>query len=192
MEKEEQRLRPIPAANLNPLLEPTQAHFLDAVDAVRRLDADAIRDPMLRGDSPEHTSKQLALALAELAKKIRARVRAGLDYEDGFGQIRKLEAAFRAALVHDLSDDDFADMYAQTITYGHFSAAVSRPAGIHGDNIVDMVSVTNPFLRDMLKTFLHLSRPQRPDRLRRARHPGSHLPPQQPEHPPRRRPSRFR
>jgi hypothetical protein len=103
------------------------------------------------------TSKQLALALADLANKIRARVRAVLRYEDGFGQIRKLEAAFRAALIHDLSDDDFADMYAQTITYGLFSAAVSRPAGIHGDNIVDMVPVTNPFLRDMLRTFLHLS-----------------------------------
>ena len=103
------------------------------------------------------TSKQLALSLAELAKKIRARVRAVLRYEDGFGQIRKLETAFRAALIHDLSDDDFADMYAQTITYGLFSAAVSRPAGVHGDNIVDMVPVTNPFLRDMLKTFLHLS-----------------------------------
>jgi len=103
------------------------------------------------------TSKQLALSLAELAKKIRARVRAVLRYEDGFGQVRKLEAAFRAALIHDLSEDDFADMYAQTITYGLFSAAVSRPAGIHGDNIVDMVPVTNPFLRDMLKTFLHLN-----------------------------------
>src|SRR5438093_7105189 len=103
------------------------------------------------------TSKQLASRLADLAKKIRARVRAVLRYEDGFGQIRKLQAAFRKALIHDLSDDDFADMYAQTITYGLFSAAVSRPAGIHGQNIVDMVPVTNPFLRDMLKTFLNLS-----------------------------------
>ena len=103
------------------------------------------------------TSKQLASKLAQLAKKIRARVRSVLRYEDGFGQIRKLQAAFRKALIHDLSDDDFADMYAQTITYGLFSAAVSRPAGIHGENIVDMVPVTNPFLRDMLKTFLNLS-----------------------------------
>ena len=103
------------------------------------------------------TSKQLASQLANLAKKIRARVRSVLRYEDGFGQIRKLQAAFRKALIHDLSDDDFADMYAQTITYGLFSAAVSRPAGIHGENIVDMVPVTNPFLRDMLQTFLNLS-----------------------------------
>jgi predicted helicase len=103
------------------------------------------------------TSKQLALSLAALAKKIRSRVRSILRYEDGFGQIRKLQTAFRKALIHDLSDDDFADMYAQTITYGLFSAAVSRPAGIRGENIVDMVPVTNPFLRDMLETFLNLS-----------------------------------
>jgi hypothetical protein len=103
------------------------------------------------------TSKQLALSLAALAKKIRSRVRSILRYEDGFGQIRKLQTAFRKALIHDLSDDDFADMYAQTITYGLFSARVSRPAGIRGDNIIDMVPVTNPFLRDMLETFLNLS-----------------------------------
>ncbi|MBA3350863.1 MAG: hypothetical protein H0U23_00245, partial [Blastocatellia bacterium] len=103
------------------------------------------------------TSRQLASKLADLAKKIRARVRSVLRYEDGFGQIRKLHAAFRKALIHDLTDDDFADMYAQIITYGLFSAAVSRPAGIQGENIVDMVPVTNPFLRDMLQTFLNLS-----------------------------------
>src|SRR5438552_3508916 len=103
------------------------------------------------------TSKQLALSLAALAKKIRSRVRSILRYEDGFGQIRKLQTAFRKALIHDLSDDDFADMYAQTITYGLFSARVSRPAGIHGQNLVDMVPVTNPFLREMLDTFLNLS-----------------------------------
>jgi hypothetical protein len=103
------------------------------------------------------TAKQLALSLAALAKKIRSRVRSILRYEDGFGQIRKLQTAFRKALIHDLSDDDFADMYAQTITYGLFSARVSRPAGIRGDNIIDMVPVTNPFLRDMLETFLNLS-----------------------------------
>jgi predicted helicase len=103
------------------------------------------------------TSKQLALSLAALAKKIRSRVRSILRYEDGFGQIRKLQTAFRKALIHDLSDDDFADMYAQTITYGLFSAAVSRPAGVQTRNVVDMVPVTNPFLREMLATFLNLS-----------------------------------
>jgi hypothetical protein len=125
-------------------------------------DADAWRKTWRNAFELRHrevitTSKQLALSLAALAKKIRSRVRSILRYEDGLGQIRKLQAAFRKALIHDLSDDDFADMYAQTITYGLFSAAVSRPAGVHGENIIDMVPVTNPFLRDMLETFLNLS-----------------------------------
>lgn len=103
------------------------------------------------------TSKELAAALADLAKKIRGRARSILRYEDGFGEVRKLQRAFQQALIHDLTDDDFADMYAQTVTYGLFSAAVSRPAGIHGGNMVDMVPVTSPFLREMLATFLNLN-----------------------------------
>ena len=103
------------------------------------------------------TSKELALALAALAKKIRGKVRSVLRCEDGFGKVRKLQRAFQQALIHDLTDDDFADMYAQTVTYGLFSAAVSRPAGIHSSNLVDMVPVTNPFLREMLGTFLNFS-----------------------------------
>jgi hypothetical protein len=39
--------------------------------------------------------------------------------------------------IHDLDGDSFADMWAQTITYGLFSASVSRPAGIHSGNLVD-------------------------------------------------------
>jgi hypothetical protein len=57
-------------------------------------------------------------------------------------------------LIHDLSEDDFADMYAQTITYGLLTARVSLPAAIVTQSITDMVPVTNPFLRDLLSTFL--------------------------------------
>jgi hypothetical protein len=63
-------------------------------------------------------------------------------------------AAFREALIHDLKEDDFADTYAQTITYGLLTARVSRPAGLVAENVRDMVPITNPFLRDMLSTFL--------------------------------------
>jgi len=61
----------------------------------------------------------------------------------------------REALIHDLKEDDFADMYAQTITYGLLSARVSRPAGLVAENITDMIPpTTNPFLRELLSTFL--------------------------------------
>ncbi len=100
------------------------------------------------------TSKALAVRMAELATAIRKRVNRVLAVESDKGPLRKLMAAFREALIHDLSEDDFADMYAQTITYGLLTARVSRPAGLVADNVADMVPVTNPFLRDMLSTFL--------------------------------------
>ena len=105
------------------------------------------------------TSKQLAVQLAGCATKIRKRVNSVLQVETEKGPLRKLMAAFKEALIHDLSEDDFADTYAQTITYGLLTAAVSRTEPGEGTALVatdvkDMVPVTNPFLRDMLSTFL--------------------------------------
>ncbi|MCX5830857.1 MAG: N-6 DNA methylase [Deltaproteobacteria bacterium] len=100
------------------------------------------------------TSKDLAIRLADLARRIRRRAGQVLAVETERGPLRKLHKAFRAALIHDLSEDDFADMYAQTIAYGLLAARVSRPMGIIAENVTDMVPVTNPFLREMLGTFL--------------------------------------
>ncbi len=106
-----------------------------------------------------NTSEELALRLAELAKRIRGRVLLVLKHESEKGALRKLMKGFRTALIHDLDADQFADMYAQTITYGLFSAAVSRTVPGAGtavvqENVADMVPVTNPFLKEMLETFL--------------------------------------
>jgi len=100
------------------------------------------------------TAKALAERMAELATAIRKRVNKVLSVESESGPLRKLMTAFREALIHDLKEDDFADMYAQTITYGLLTARVSRPAGLVAENVADMVPITNPFLRDMLSTFL--------------------------------------
>lgn len=105
------------------------------------------------------TSKDLAVRMAQLATAIRKRANKVLSVESESGPLRKLMSAFREALIHDLSEDDFADMYAQTITYGLLSARVSRhtpdaPAALEADNLTDMVPVTNPFLKDLLGMFL--------------------------------------
>lgn len=105
------------------------------------------------------TAEELALRLAELAKRIRNRMLLVLPRESESGELRKLLKGFKTALIHDLDEKAFADMYAQTITYGLFSAAVSRTvsgAGTAVDqgNIVDMVPITNPFLKEMLQSFL--------------------------------------
>ncbi|MBE2257279.1 MAG: hypothetical protein IAE88_00375 [Rhodobacteraceae bacterium] len=105
------------------------------------------------------TAADLALRLAELATRIRNRMLQVLPRESESGELRKLLKGFQAALIHDLNEARFADMYAQTITYGLFSAAVSRTVpgagtAVHQGNVVDMVPVTNPFLREMLSSFL--------------------------------------
>ena len=46
-------------------------------------------------------------------------------------------------------------MYAQTIAYGLLSARISRASGaLVADNVADMAPPTNPFLKELLETFL--------------------------------------
>jgi len=81
---------------------------------------------VLRHRHVVRTSEELAEELATLAKRIRARIRTILRMEDGFGEMRKLQRAFQKCLIHDLDDEGFADMFAQTVTYGLFSVSVRR------------------------------------------------------------------
>ncbi len=108
------------------------------------------------GEVPD-TAKKLASEMARLAKLIRGRVNAAMEVESEKGPLRRLHAAFRDVLLHDLDADGFADMYAQTITYGLFAARRSRPMGITAENARDMVPSTNPFLRDILGQFTDVS-----------------------------------
>lgn len=109
------------------------------------------------------TSNDLADALAHFARKIRDAAATIMAHEsEAKGQLRQLHAAFRSALIHDLSEADFADTYAQTVTYGLLTAAISKTEmseGRHGtalsaEDMTAMVPVTNPFLKEMLESFL--------------------------------------
>ncbi len=108
------------------------------------------------------TADLLAEELARLARGIRDKAKRMLAAESAKGPLTQLYKAFQAALIHDLTPEGFADTYAQTITYGLLTAAISRTEmseGRHGtaliaQNVVDMVPVTNPFLKEMLQTFL--------------------------------------
>ena len=100
-------------------------------------------------------SKTLALGLAELAKRIRIRVNTVLEIESDTGHLHQLHKAFKDNLIADLSADGFADMFAQTITYGLFTAHASRQSGaLVADDLVMMVPNTNPFLKELLTDFL--------------------------------------
>ena len=101
------------------------------------------------------TSKQLSERLAELARAIRDRIRTALAIETEVGPLTKLMKAFQTALVHDLDEAGFADMYAQTIAYGLLSARITDPARRTADDFAAHMK-TNPFLRELMQTFLRV------------------------------------
>lgn len=103
-------------------------------------------------------SKSLAALLAVLAARIRNRADAVLLLESERGPLRKMAKAFRESLISDLDDNRFADMYAQTVTYGLFAVRVSRASGgLVADDLHSFVSTTSPFLKEMLGSFLDAS-----------------------------------
>ncbi len=102
------------------------------------------------------TSKELSIRLAELARAIRNRIKSILAIESKNGKLTKLMKAFQEALIHDLNAESFADMYAQTITYGLLSARITDPHKKTTDDFADHLR-TNPFLRELMQTFLKAS-----------------------------------
>ena len=101
------------------------------------------------------TSKLLSERLAALARSIRDRIQTVLDIETESGPLTKLMKAFQTALLHDLDEAGFADMYAQTIAYGLLSARITDPARRTADDLATHMR-TNPFLKELMETFLHL------------------------------------
>jgi hypothetical protein len=97
------------------------------------------------------TSKQLAIEMARLAAQIRDQVTSVYDYEVASGALHKLYENFKKVLIHDLEIDTFADMYAQTIAYGLFSAKAMHEGEFALENIAALIPNTNPFLKNLFE-----------------------------------------
>lgn len=93
--------------------------------------------------------KELAERMARLTRLIRDVV------VDAFGKgmasstLRGLHTAFQEVLVPDLSEQDFADMFSQTLAYGLFAARVQHrgPGPFQRQSAASLIPRTNPFLR---------------------------------------------
>jgi len=68
------------------------------------------------------TAADLAQYLAGKARQLQHTAKSVLTQEGERGTLHALLEAFRETLIHDLDADRFADMYAQTLAYGLFSA----------------------------------------------------------------------
>jgi len=96
--------------------------------------------------------------LAAYAKKIKEQILSTLKVETANGYVHLLWDKFKNTLIHDMTDAQFADMYAQTIVYGLFTARCMNPDG-HFDpsDAISNIPNTNPFLRNFLKDCLSQS-----------------------------------
>jgi hypothetical protein len=100
------------------------------------------------------TTKELVVELAHLATVIKKSVLTSINAETDKGPWKKLMLAFQKTLIKDLNEEQFADVIAQTVSYGLLTARLSSDGQISLKNLVDMVPSTNPFLKDLLQHFL--------------------------------------
>ena len=102
-----------------------------------------------------NSPKDLAVRMAALARLIRDIMKAAFNEENLTGDepdpLHEQLDGFRKVLIHDLSPEQFADMYAQTICYGLFAARCNADSSerFTRQNAGFDLPKTNPFLRKM-------------------------------------------
>ena len=72
---------------------------------------------------------------------------------DEQGEIYGQMCAFKEVLMHDITPESFADLYAQTIAYGMFAARLhdTTPDTFSRQEASELIPRTNPFLRQMFQ-----------------------------------------
>lgn len=94
--------------------------------------------------------KELAQRMAMLARMIHDVIKLALAQSDEHDELAGQYAAFKQVLINDLSPEQFADMYAQTICYGLFAARCNHTGGgFTRQNAGADLPKTNPFLRKL-------------------------------------------
>jgi hypothetical protein len=137
--------------NLNALRWPVDARD---VDAWRRQWGEAFT--VAHREVPR-TAEMLANKMAQIASYIREAVELTYSMEHAGGSLHQLHLNLKLDLISDLTEDDFADMYAQTVTYGLFAARATRSGDFAkraeggGTDAAALIEHTNPFLRELLE-----------------------------------------
>lgn len=97
----------------------------------------------------------LTEVLANTALSISKALNEAYDIETEEGFTHQLFNRFNGALRIQLSEQDFIDMYAQTIVYGLFSARCMHPevSPFTVETAIDCIPETNPLLRNLLREY---------------------------------------
>ena len=97
---------------------------------------------------------RLARLMAGKARLLAAGVRQYLkDESNADSMLAQQMEAFRRVLIHDIDADSFADVFAQTVTYGMFAARLhdSTPEDFSRAEAATLIPKTNPLLRQMFQ-----------------------------------------
>ena len=103
------------------------------------------------------SASRLAEIMAAKARMLRHNISKALgEQEESYDnrQLRQLFDAFKDALIKDLDEEQFADMYAQTIAYGLFAARLhdDTPEDFTRAEAVTLIPKSNPFLRQVFNS----------------------------------------
>jgi predicted helicase len=126
--------------------------------------ADLLQGFVLTQTPTVSNPKELAIRMAALAQLIRNAIRMAFESEEGGGSLHTQMEGFKQVLLPDLTYEQFADMYAQTISYGLFAARCNtKPGAIFTREHASYdIPKTNPFLRKM---FGHIAGPDLDERI---------------------------
>ncbi len=121
-------------------------HLVSNTEQFERL-LNALSD-FLHGEAePIKDGKHLAEIMGGKARRLSDNVLSILN-RDKVTDVQKVFETMRNLLVHDMSKESFADMYAQTLVYGLFVARYSdeTPETFSRSEARDLVPASNPFL----------------------------------------------
>ncbi|MDP2303957.1 MAG: type ISP restriction/modification enzyme [Ignavibacteria bacterium] len=107
-------------------------------------------DFTLSQKEPIKNGLHLAKIMGGKAQRIRENLLRFLSNDsEKNSEIKKIYKTLQKLLVHDLNDDSFADMYAQTLVYGLFVARYhdTSPENFSRREARELVPKSNPFLR---------------------------------------------
>ncbi|MBS1256978.1 MAG: hypothetical protein MAG551_00013 [Candidatus Scalindua arabica] len=97
------------------------------------------------------SAEKLAKMMAHKARMMEEVIHKAVETEDEDNTLKEQLGAFRQILIHDLSEKQFADIYAQTIAYGLFAARLHDITleDFSREEALFLVPKSNPFLRQL-------------------------------------------
>ena len=100
---------------------------------------------------------KLAQMMASKAKLMADVIHKSLNEDDKNktqSELKNQFNAFKTVLMHDINNEQFADIYAQTIAYGMFAARYHDPTlqNFSREEAARLIPQSNPFLRQLFRT----------------------------------------